>query len=81
MMEHAIEAMVVEALIEIEADEMIEELEEQNIRLVFRSLIGSYKLVPDWLKFLSQRSNWKTILGKSNRQKWQKDGINWPTMI
>ena len=45
MMEHAIEAMVVEALIEIEADEMIEELEEQNIRLVFRSLIGSYKLV------------------------------------
>ena len=34
-MEHAIEAMVVEALIEIEADEMIEELEEQNIRLVF----------------------------------------------
>ena len=35
MMEHAIEAMVVEALIEIEADEMIEELEEQNIRLVF----------------------------------------------
>ena len=45
MMEHAIEAMVVEALIEIEADELIEELEEQNIRLVFRSLIGSYKLV------------------------------------
>ena len=57
MIEHAIEAMVVEALIEIEADEMIEELEEQNIRLVFRSLIGSYKLVPDWLKFFSQRSN------------------------
>ena len=57
MMEHAIEAMVVEPLIEIEADEMIEELEEQNIRLIFRFLIGSYKLVPDRLKFLSQRSN------------------------
>ena len=57
MMENAIEAMVVEALIEIEADEMIEELEEQNIRLVFRSLIGSYKLIPDWWKFLSQRLN------------------------
>ena len=58
MMENAIEAMVVEALIEIEADEMIEELEEQNIRLVFLlSLIGSYKLGSDWLKFLSQRSN------------------------
>ena len=41
MMEHAIEAMVVEALIEIEADEMIEELEEQNIRLVFS--------ISDWL--------------------------------
>ena len=46
-MENAIEAMVVEALIEIEADEMIEELEEQNIRLVFRF----WKLVSDWLKF------------------------------
>ena len=80
-MEHAIEAMVVEALIEIEADEMIEELEEQNIRLIFRFLIGSYKLVPDRLKFLSQRSNSKTFSEKSNSQKWQKDGINWPTMI
>ena len=47
MMENAIEAMVVEALIEIEADEMIEELEEQNIRLVFRFC----KLVSDWLNF------------------------------
>ena len=55
-MEHAIEAMVVEALIEIEADEMIEELEEQNIRLVFSNIVLSLALTtlgltPDWLKF------------------------------
>ena len=75
MMENAIEAMVVEALIEIEADEMIEELEEQNIRLVF----WFCKLVSDWLKFFE--SIWKTFSGKNNRQKWQKDGINWPTTI
>ena len=55
-MEHAIEAMVVEALIEIEADEMIEELEEQNIRLVFSNIdlslaLTTLGLTPDWLKF------------------------------
>ena len=32
MIEQVMEAVVVEALIEIEADEMIEELEEQNLR-------------------------------------------------
>ena len=32
MIEQVMEAIVVEALIEIEADEMIEELEEQHIR-------------------------------------------------
>ena len=32
MIEKVMEAVVVEALIEIEADEMIEELEEQHIR-------------------------------------------------
>ena len=34
MIEQVMEAIVVEALIEIEADEMIEELEEQHIRYV-----------------------------------------------
>ena len=32
MVEQVMEAVVVEALIEIEADEMIEELQEQHIR-------------------------------------------------
>ena len=60
-MENAIEAMVVEALIEIEADEMIEELEEQNIRLVFRV----------WLA----RTNW-SLVGWNSWVKYQIEKLS-----
>ena len=60
------EAIVVEALIEIEADEMIEELEEQHIRYVDLWLVDPTPRALFWL----------AILEKSNKQKWQWDGID-----
>ena len=43
------EAVVVEALIEIEADEMIEELEEQHIRFVDLWLVDLTSRALFWL--------------------------------